>query len=219
MTLAKLAKQLRREAANSPKKAVALALSAIVAVWFWAPLMTKWVAAKEPATDTGSQPSNASAAPAALPAQPTVATAAGEKKAELSPGPWQDVVRAVDADPCAKPAGPLDNSRDPFQTPVETVPVQKSPAASAAKDVTPQSLNLVLTGTILGPAGRVARINGRTYETGATLHVNRKDGSSFDYLVTEIGARRVSLSRAGKQYELKIQAPKSSGQIELLGRD
>ena len=44
MKLDKLARQLRRDVAASPKKAVALGLMVLVALYFWAPMVWKWIA-------------------------------------------------------------------------------------------------------------------------------------------------------------------------------
>src|SRR6266576_3193818 len=45
VNLEKLAKQLRRDLAANPKKAAALGLMVLVALYFWGPLAWKWVAA------------------------------------------------------------------------------------------------------------------------------------------------------------------------------
>ena len=84
-------------------------------------------------------------------------------------------------------------------------------------EITPQGANLVLTSTIVGPVSQVARINGKNYRNGAKIGLRTKDGQSLVFTIAEIQARNVVLERLGKQYELKIQAPKSSGTIEMVG--
>jgi hypothetical protein len=84
-------------------------------------------------------------------------------------------------------------------------------------EASPESLKLVLSGTILSPNRRVARINGRTYTIGDTIEAAGKDGKLVEFVVTEIETRRVALERLGKRYELKIHSPGQPGRIELFG--
>ena len=107
----------------------------------------------------------------------------------------------MEKDPLTKPAAVADRKRDPFQAgQPSAVQVRREPPKPkpVLKDVSPHNLNLVLTGTILGPDERVARINGRTYRQGATVKVAAKEGKGIEFILTEIEPRQVVLEAPGK---------------------
>lgn len=222
MKLSKIAKQLRREALANPKKAGFLGLLAVVAIYFWAPLVMKWSGGQD--TKFGTTASAASSTPnsTAMPSAASPSTSAAEKPKDPAHRrvKWNEVVQWMDQDPRTRPAGPLLLKCDPFQA-VKAVPVaavkHEAPKV-VGREITPQSLGMVLSGTILGAGRSVARISGRNYEQGRPVEVVAKDGKSFAFVLTQVEAKRVVLERAGGQYELKIQPSKSSGRIELLGR-
>ena len=69
MNLGKLTKRLKKELGANPKQAAALAVVCLVGLWFWWPLLTKWLrpkAAEPKATD--AKPSTEQPADPALPA-------------------------------------------------------------------------------------------------------------------------------------------------------
>lgn len=213
MSLSKLTRQLRREVITNPKKAAILGLLVVVALWFWAPLVWGWIAEEEPAAET------AAGEPAATspPASPTNSPAQSDRqhqKAQSPQHPWQQLVKWINNDPRTSPAAPLPERRDPFLTPKSMVAEDGS--GKAPSDVTPQSLGMVLTTTIIGPRRRVARINGKSYQQGNTVKLD-KDGQQIEFTLLEVHPRRIVLNRGEKRFELRISSSAHSGRIRLFG--
>ena len=228
MNAKRLTRRLRRELTANPKKAAVLGLLVLVALYFWAPLVWRWIApgnsrakpAKAAATNEGMPPVLSGLAPSPKSARGRNATTQ-EKK--LPPSrPWDEVARWIENDPRMKPAGELPNSRDPFHAVAREVAEKpkseeiKAAAAEAAAAMTPEKLGLVLSSTLIGPQRRTALVNGRAYEQGGTIH-GAKDGRQFAFTLSEVHPRRIVLVREGKRYELTIPQPAPSGRLELYG--
>jgi len=120
-------------------------------------------------------------------------------------------------------APPLTIKRNPFQTPddakarLETV-AEKGAAKMPA--ITPSAAGLVLSGTIIGPDRRVARIGGKTYTLGQIIDVvkpKEKDGegATISFQLIDIQPRRAILEADGNRYELTIPEPEKSDKIEF----
>jgi hypothetical protein len=123
VNLSKLARRLRREAVGSPKKAAVLALLAVVALYYWMPLVWGWIGK---ANGSGTAAVAAATPPAAAtntpPAQPAATSPTAAKPAGAAMT-WQETLRAIEADPRTVPAALL-GGRDPF--------VEEKPAVVAA---------------------------------------------------------------------------------------
>ncbi len=220
VNLKRIIRQLRREVTANPKRATVLGLLAVVALWLWAPLAIGWLA--EDDSDDMTVPINSAAGPSAtLPpteAAPTEAARsnAASDLAKSPPPPWQRLVEWMDNDPRTLTATHPSQRRDPFVTPV-TATVEANldqQLADGPGDVTPESLGMVLSSTIIGPRRRVARINGKSYRQGRTIELT-KDGRQFAFLLAEVRPRRVVLRREGEQFELRTPAPGGTNGIEL----
>jgi hypothetical protein len=225
----KLIRQLRRETVTNPKKAVVLGLLLVVALYFWVPRVVGWfgpdkshTGGTSAGTEVSPTPGAVAAAPlppASLPSDQAAATA--KPKEESPKYSWRQLVAWMENDPHTKPCGLAAGTRDPFQPTkvevVEVVEVKKEQPKPVEPDATPQSLNLVLSSTILGPNRRVARINGTSYEQGGAVEVTAKDGRPIVFTLTVVEARRVVLQRQGKEFELILSSSSRSGRPELLG--
>jgi hypothetical protein len=131
---------------------------------------------------------------------------------------WHQLLKLMDQDARTAAAGKLGERRDPFKLPPGMAAAAKpapEPPKAVLPTLTPETLGLTLTSTIIGPQRRVARINGKTYSEGQTLQLVR-DGQQVAVKITEVRPRSVVLSHANGQCELRIAAPKQSGAIELL---
>jgi len=220
VNLQRLAKQLRREMAANPKKAAMLGVLALVALYFWAPLVSGWFSAGSAETVESLAALPAPVYPAmpgesAYPAGP-VATVA-----MVAPR-WRDLVDWIEQDPRMQSAALAAGTRDPFVAPqkksateMAQTPPKENPLP-VLTNLTPASLNLVLTSTIVGPELRVARINGQTYKTGEILELI-KDGHEIQFTLVEIGPKEVILQREGQRFSLKLTPRKSNGKFELIG--
>lgn len=216
----KLVKQLRREISAHPKKAAALGLLALVALWFWAPLVWGWIGSQDTETATEVEP-----VADGLPAQPPgpisnlQPTPKKEEKTESPRHPWQKLVKWMEDDWRTSAANVVSSRRDPFRTPkpevAESQPKDETPEPDQ-QEVTPESLGLVLSGTAVGPRRRVAQIGGKTFRIGTTISVT-KDGQQYQFTLVEVHSDRVVLERNAKRFELKIPTTGSSDRIELYG--
>lgn len=223
MYLSKVSKQLRREAAANPRKAAVLGLLAAVALWFWAPLVVGWMAPDCGQTETVATALATDVVPA-LPAKTPANPGTTPKKAESPRYPWQQLVEWINNDLRTLTANFSLENRDPFVTPEsqfvdpdpDPMPEPDSQPEKVPPDVTPESLGLVLSSTIIGPRGRVARINGKSYGPGQTVKVSN-DGQEIEFTLAEVHPRRVVLSREGKRFELKIPSAIRTGRIEMHG--
>ncbi len=239
MNYRKLAKQLRREFVADPKKGVLLGLLGVVALWFWAPMVWGWIAPEEPVAEVTPVASTTPVTTESGPAAATNKTAAGQNY------DWQKLVEWIENDPRTSPAElrhegtfsriwrwwPLNDrassdstsqQRDPFQIPQAMVAqveaeTEQEDEPEIAADVTPESLGLSLSGTLVGHDRAVARIGGRTYRTGNSI-VLTNNGQQIVFQLMEVHPRRVVLQRDGSQFELCIIGPGASGQIELVNK-
>ena len=93
-----IAKQLRREATANPKKASVLGLLAVVALWFWAPLVWGWIFASEDEEGVKATQPTAQSAPTGGTPRPRTPTGGSPesgtaaKKEETPRHPWQQLV-------------------------------------------------------------------------------------------------------------------------------
>ncbi len=106
-------RRLRRELTASPKKAAMLGLLLLVAVWFWAPLVGKWMGRKDdetPLTAT-TETATVTAEPMSTTATTIVPTVTLKQEAKST---WQQVLTWMRSDPKMKPHDPKLGGRDPF---------------------------------------------------------------------------------------------------------
>jgi hypothetical protein len=218
VVLLKLFKQLRREVTSNPKKAAILGAGLLIALYFWAPLIWSWSGMSRPAV--------AAAKPAAAPTVTPLAanapkeTASAAKKENESPQyTWQQLAEWMEHDPRKLPAEPASADRDPFPG-LETIVVPKQIQLVAKplveeKPVTPESLGLVLSSTIIA-ARRTAIINAKTYEEGKEIRLIWRS-QRVTYLLAEVRSRGVVLVRNGERFDLPLRRGSRAGTIELVG--
>ncbi len=199
--------------AANPKKAAVLGIVTLVAIYFWAPLLWKWLPGerKPPGVAAASiapQPSSGATIGRAEQGRSVpIAT-----KAQVN---WQQIVQLRAQDPNSKAVALPKDQRDPFvKVQPEQQPVAQAEQNKAQQQPTPQELGLTLTGTLIGPGFKVARINGRSFHQGQTIRAV-KGGQTFDFVLAEVEARRVVLQRDSERFELSINDPTKSESIQL----
>jgi hypothetical protein len=189
VNVAQLKKQLARDLKRSPKKAAVLGLLALVAVYFWAPLISGMFRGEKPKGKNSAPPA------AALPSPvPTAAPAA-------SPAPqypWQQLAEAIQEDARMRTAELDIAARTPFGLAVSEQEPDDAAAENAAEWATSEKLGLTLSATITGGRRRVALINGRPYVEGE-LVVAADDAA---WKIVRITAGRVVLQRGSVRLEL-----------------
>ena len=210
MSLDKLVKQLRRDMAANPKKAAALGLMVLVALYFWGPLIVKWVASD---SKRSSKMNTAALILTDDPAEPT-------QQARVRSGAkfrWERVRQLMQqdasmlsavfdptwVDPFAKSAAMI-ALEQPADVPSDPVGPTSIPTAAD-----PAELSLVLNGVFVGPKNRVATINGEAYREGDTLVVTGKDDKSIALKarVVQIRRQEVVVEVGGKRITLELSTP------------
>lgn len=221
MDAQQLLKRFRREAAKNPKKALVLGLLALVALYFWAPLVVGWFRS-EGAAASGVAEQMAIVGPGGELSGPSGAVpgekggAADKSASAASARTWRELAEWIDQDARMTPVSAALWQRDPFAQPASGKAAVEEPSAAeiaAQEAITPESLGLTLSSTVVGARRRIARIGGKNYAEGDTVETT-KDGRSYAFLVSSVMPRRVILSREGQQYELAIPLHLSSGRIE-----
>jgi len=207
VNLSKLAKQLRREATSNPKKAAALGLLALVALWFWAPLVKGWFVKDNPAVEAKPAKPAGDSSPTSVANVPSQ-SGTEPKKAEKPQRPWYQLVQWMEEDPRTSATDPFARQRDPFSRVKTRVVIEKPEELS-------QSLGMELSSTIIGSNRRVARINGKTYQEGSLVEID-KNGREIEFRLERVERRRVVLNRDGKQFELKLAGSPDSGRIKVV---
>ena len=210
MSLGKLAKKLRREATANPKKAAVLGILAVVSLYFWIPLVSGWMSNED------SQPAATSqTAAAAKPSSPASVVNPATKKNDLS---WRLIDRWIDNDPRMMAATHISTLRDPFEIPKPEVAeaAKEAETATVKTTISPDEAGLKLTGTLIGPRGRIAQINGKNYIEGQNVEVeNRETMVKAAFKLSEIRPRGVVLQSDGKRFELVLPNQERSDKIEI----
>jgi hypothetical protein len=163
MAMEKLIRKLRRELARNPKKSALLGGAILLAIYFWAPLVAKWVTPEEK-----TKASSRSAAKAPSPSRAAVGdrnVLAAQTRAAPA-ADWRELARRLEEDPLHTLAGLSEPVRDPFfrspepaareTTQPETQPlVPEKPAPRSLA-----GLGLKVEGLVIGRGLRAAIING-----------------------------------------------------------
>ena len=207
MKLDKLVKQIRRDASANPKKAAALGLMLLVALYFWAPLVGKWLG------NSGKKPvrtENASLILTDDPAEPTSQTK-GKSAAKFR---WERVRQLIRSDPHMTTATFDTTWIDPFAAREQPPPgAAASPAAgdaATASALGPHEAGLTLTSIAIGSQRRMATISGDTYRENEMVVVGGKDNAAagMEFRVVRIGPQSVDLERGGRTFTLELSKPK-----------
>lgn len=219
MSLNKLARQLRREAMANPKKAAILAVLVLVAGYFWGPLVWGWVAPEQAAGQPPKAKAEATAEPAIL---ANTASAQSQelpgKPQKASPHPWNQLDEWMREDPMTTPAEDIAGWRDPFASGRAVAERDRNEEAQVAvAPVTPESLGMELSGTLIGPHRRVALIGGKAYRVGQSVTVDRA-GRPIHLQLAEVHPRRIVLEWEGNRLDLAMPEQESPGPIELGGQ-
>ena len=151
-----LVKRLRREITASPKKAAVLGISFVIAIWFWAPLIGKWIGVKSS--------EEAAVAPAsvdeAVATSETVTRDCRETDAKMAPGARMNAQRSADE------AVPAQCQRARSFCALcgancQTRGIAARHASAARANTTTSRIGT--RSTVIGPHTKTALINGRAY--------------------------------------------------------
>jgi len=217
VNLKRVIRHLRREALANPKKAAILGLLALVALYYWAPLVRGWIVPGEASVKPPVAEGDAELAPGA-PAESAPAGPSTPSPKETPSYAWTQLDQWMREDPTTTPPGNLADWRDPFAV--------ASAGAELALDeevqredaeVTPETLGMKLSATLLGPRRRVALIDGKAYREGQTVRINQND-QPIEFRLVEVLSQQIVLDRDGRRFGLRIPQRKTTGRIEPFAR-
>jgi hypothetical protein len=205
--LDKLARQIRRDIAASPKKAAVLGLMVLVALYFWAPMIWGWI---KPSGD--SAPAVA-ASDVILEDEPIDPQKAATKK-EGRTFSWEKVRRKVAADPRMTPAMFEASWFDPFRRAegaAAAVAARQRPQSAASAPLDPSALGLKLTSVAISPRQRSAVISGQKYREGEIVPLGKQDDASpaaIEFRLIKVGFHEVQLEYQGQTFTLELSRPR-----------
>lgn len=212
MKLDKLVKTLHREIVANPAKAGVLGVLLLAGLYFWGPLVRKWV---------GGSPGVAVVAPSAAAAIPVADATAQQSAGALEQDEftlnWREVRQRRERDPLTRAADFQPSWNQAFLTTASVgvdpshPPVAEEPVMPPAI-VDPAKLGLVLEGVVIGSKSRRAIISGKVYReqdqiTVRNTPVSQQPGIRHPdvvYMLVHISRKVVELEREGKSWRLEI---------------
>ncbi len=209
MKLDKLVKTLRRDLAANPMKAGVLGVLLLGGLYFWGPLVWKWVGKK------GSVDASA-AAVIPTPAQtqtgapsPGVQTVSGGEANKETGFAWREIRGRREADPLARSANFRPEWSQIFQ--VATATTVANPESEVAKaaakqvEVDPRKFGLVLQGVAIGSKTKKAIINGKVYRELDVITVSKTtDQPEYKLRLVRVSRKLVEVEYGGKTWPLKL---------------
>ena len=200
-----LANQLISEMRRNRQKTAILAVSLVIGLYFWLPLLFNAFKGRG-----SSIPKAAAAIPrpieavAAFPSSTSTRSAEGGAKRT-----WEQVVQLLQNDPLFRPAEASSIRSDAFQIdhdqfspPVDDIFMpdsEETPVRAKRADAKPSIDGLALKSTIIGVKQRAAFINDRLYFEGNVI-----PWKGASYVVEAIRPRSVALTSQDATYELMI---------------
>ncbi|MEX2175605.1 MAG: hypothetical protein WD872_14675 [Pirellulaceae bacterium] len=207
MKLDKLARQIRRDMLASPKKAAALSLMILVALYFWAPMVWGWIAPGQGAAENAVAAGDVILEDEAAPAR----AGTGTSKQVF---PWAKVRKQLLADPRMRPRHLEAGWLDPFRAVAKEVAASASDphaAVAALAVVEPASVGLKLSSVAIGSRRRMATISGESYSEGEIVKPATKSGepsSDVEFRLARVDRHGVELERDGRLF--KLEFPRAS---------
>jgi hypothetical protein len=205
--LEKLVKQIGRDATANPKKAALLGVMALLALYFWAPLLAGWIApTKRKAAPTGNL--------ALILTDDPVEATEKTKAAQGGNFRWEKVHQLMTSDPRMSSAEFDISWESPFAvaaalqeiteaTEAKDEAIEK--AAALSKDISPEEAGLVASCVLIGPRRRTVMINGEVYGEQQTIVAPVKDGLvGLEFRLVSIGRKEITFEREGRTYSLEL---------------
>lgn len=215
MALQNIVKTLKREVTANPKKGLVLALLLVVGVWFWGPLVKKWVfkPTAEAVEDLVIAPEEVPAEVPAAVVTPKLAT-------------WDKVEYALEKNELAQPL-PVNNVallKNPFvkaalaSTEVADAAEAEPPmVVPPVEHVEPTQVGLVATSVSIGPQRRFATLRGQVFLQGSPIPVLAADAPTTTeqatkfqepFVLARVEPWGIVLTRNGKEYQQVLPQPR-----------
>ncbi|MFI4874385.1 MAG: hypothetical protein ACIALR_03575 [Blastopirellula sp. JB062] len=184
--------RIQKEIKKSPQKAAVLAGLFLVAIWFWAPLVGKWM----PGWKSKPKRNDAEIGLVAHAAQSTSSPQSGGETN------WQAKAKNMQEHPRMSSAELPEHTLDPFRK-TETTDLRKPTDEVAAPEVVAPTKpdDLFVRSVIVGRSRSIARINQANYEVGDVI----RSGQGEDFVVSSIEPTGVILARNGEKFDLPLK--------------
>lgn len=195
--------QLTREIKRNPAKAAVLGGLLLVAIWFWYPLVQKWMGSST-RTVASQSPEHDLVIPQTTPL-PTPEASAANQPAPSGKTDWRSIAQQIGDDPWMKKGTLRHDSFDPFypepepQTTLTSARVETESIPDL--DVPPETAGLAVTSVIVGGRVPIARINSQNYRVGDTI---RATDANITYTLVQVHKWGVSLKGSQRVHELPI---------------
>jgi hypothetical protein len=212
--LDKIVKAFRRELTANPMKAGVLGVLLLGGMYFWGPLVWKWVANRgvPAATSAAGNPSQTQehASGQSDSGQPV------PRQAEIKETPiaWQEIRKRRETDPLARSADYRPQWNQIFQV-AAVSPVSKPSDEVESKkqeELNPRDLGMVLQGVLIGSKSKKAIISGKVYcehdlitigqSTDPTSNNDRQP--DIEFRLVKVFRKMVEVERAGRTWRLTL---------------
>jgi hypothetical protein len=90
---------------------------------------------------------------------------------------------------------------------------EEKPEVPIVVDVSPESLGVVLSSTLVGSHKSVAQIGGKSYRVGERVSAGKDDQNLF-FVLRMVGPRFVVLERQGKSYTVRMATPTATASMK-----
>ena len=223
MKLDKLAKTFRRDIAANPMKAGVLGILLLGGLYFWGPLVWKWVAKKGPA----GTPAAAVVPPANQ--EPPGIQNAGVQGTEEKKEPefaWRQMRDVRELDPFARSANFRPEWNQIFQVAAAVAPAKPEVEIAEVKrvEVTPKELGLVLQGVAISPNMNRAVISGKVYrehdwitvkQISSTTNNHEAPLPDLKFRLVRVYRKLVEVERGGKTWHLRLDSTEPESEKSL----
>jgi len=210
VNLGKLTKRLQKELKANPKQAAVLGIVSLVAVWFWGPLLWKWVNPKSAEVAKAKEGESPPAQPA-----PTAKTPVASQQPAIG---WRELQSMRSADPLTQPAPLANDARDPFQPLIDATALVSDDdpddndhptRAPVEEEVESNKVGLVLESIVHSSSRRRAQISGQTVKEGDPITLGGggpgKAGQEIVGRVAAISPNEVVIELGGQEVRLKLR--------------
>jgi hypothetical protein len=210
--LGKLAKTLRRDLTANPLKAGVLGVLLLGGLYFWGPLVWKWVGKKN-----SDQPVAAAADPEQTPLAHDASLQSGQRaatKQEIGIT-WREIQDRRAKDPASHSAIFRQEWNHIFQTAIAApAPAEGTNQTRTEQfDEDPNKLGLLLEGVAIGSSSKRAVINGKVYRELDIITVKRTPTHpEMKYRLVRVARKTVELEHGGHRWPLSLVSPKADKQ-------
>lgn len=218
VNIQKTTTQLTKEIKRNPAKAAVLGGLLLVAIWFWYPLIQKWMGSGSSSVASDLVESDL-VIPQAEPLQ-SAEQPAITKKVPAGKTDWRTIAQQIGDDPWMKKGTLRDGNFDPFfpeqQTQTTLTSTNVESDTTPDLDVPPETAGLAVTSVIVGGRVPLARINSQNYHVGDTI---RATDANIRYTLVEVHSWGVLLKGSQQVHQLTIDETPLTGNQRLVIRN